>query len=100
MLNIEVANEYRLTSDGMQIVVQRKKVVDPTKSPKFDARKMSAEPYEKWLDWKYCSRIEYALELIAQQRIHESDARTLADLLNQITGFRREISHLLRATNK
>ena len=73
-LNIEISGKYRLTSDDRQIVIQRKHTVDPTKSPAFKAETMSAEPYEKWTDWKWCGKVEVALDIIARQRIFESDA--------------------------
>lgn len=95
MLNVEVRDKYRLKSDGMQIVIQRKHVIDPTQSPNFkecdDATKR-----EKWRNWKYCGSVERALEIIAQQNVYESDAKTLDALLLEISDFRREISRLLR----
>ena len=94
-LNIEISGKYRLTSDSMQIIVQRKHTVDPTKSPAFDASKHSAEIREEWREWKYCGKVAQALELIAQQNVFDSDARTLVELLDEIVSFRREISDLL-----
>lgn len=93
-LNIEISDKYRLTSDSMQIIVQRKHTVDPTKSPAFDASKHSAELREEWRDWKFCGKPSQALELIAQQNVFDSDATTLAQLLDEIVAFRREISDL------
>ena len=91
-MNIEISGTYRLTSDGLQIVIQRKKVVDPTKSPTFDASKHSAKLREDWKDWKYASSVPSALNIVLNQRILESDATTLAMLRDEIASFRREIS--------
>jgi len=94
-MNIEISGKYRLTSDSMQIIVQRKHTVDPTKSPAFNPEKHSAEIREEWREWKYCGKVSQAIELIAQQNVFDSDATTLVELLNEIKAFRREISDLL-----
>ena len=90
-LNIEISDKYRITSDAMQIVIQRKKLVDPTKSPAFKPG-MNAEPYEKYEDWKYCGKVEVALDIILGQEIRESDATSLKQLRDEISAFRREIN--------
>lgn len=97
-MNIEISatsGDYRLTSDSMQIVAQRKHFVDPTKSPAFNPEKHSAEIREEWRDFKYCGKVSQALELIARQNVFESDATTLAELLSEIQAFHRQISDLL-----
>lgn len=94
-MNIEISGKYRLTSDSMQIIVQRKHTVDPTKSPAFNPEKHSAELREEWREWKYCGKPSQALELIARQNVLESDATSLGELLNEIQSFRREISDLI-----
>lgn len=43
MLDFKVTEDYKLTSDGMQIIVQWKHVVDPTKSSVFNKTKHSTE---------------------------------------------------------
>jgi len=95
-LNIEISGKYRITSDSMQIVVQRKHTVDPTKSPAFNPDKHSAELREEWEPWKYCGKVEQAIELIARQNVLDSDATTLTELHSEIVAFRREISRLMR----
>lgn len=89
-MNIEIADNYRLTSDSMQIIIQRKHTVDPTKSPAFKPG-MDATVRTEWRDWKYASKPEQALELILRQKILESDATDLRTLRNEIVEFRREI---------
>lgn len=94
-LNIEISGKYRLTSDAMQIVIQRKHTVDPSKAPGFDPTKHSAEKREEWRDWKYCGKVEQAIDIIASQNVFESDATTLEELRHEIASFRREISDLM-----
>lgn len=98
-LNIEIPTQtgasYRITSDDMQIVIQRKHTVDPTKSPAFDAEKHSPEIREEWRNWKYCGKVSQAIEVIARQNVLESDATELAQLRNEIASFRREIRRLM-----
>lgn len=89
-MNIEIADKYRLTSDSLQIVIQRKHTVDPTKSPAFKPG-MDATIRTEWRDWKYASKPEQALELILRQKILESEATDLRTLRSEITAFRREI---------
>lgn len=92
-LNIEIG-DYRLKSDSLQIIVQRKHTVDPTKSPAFKPG-MDAKIRTEWRDWKYAGKPEQALDIIARQKILESDATSLAQLRSEIVAFRREISALL-----
>lgn len=94
-LNIEISGKYRITSDEMQIVIQRKHTVDPTKAPGFDAEKHSSTLREEWRTWKYCGKVEHALDIIARQNVLESDATELAQLRDEITSFKREIRRLL-----
>lgn len=98
MLNIQVDNNYKLTSDGLQIVIQRKHIVDPTKSPKFKEGD-NKERRETWKPWKYCSTIERALEIILQQYIFESNAKTLKELQDEIRLFKQEMKSILYGEN-
>mgnify|MGYP003465025400 CR=1 FL=1 len=94
-LNIEVSGKYRITSDEMQIVIQRKHTVDPTKSPNFNAETMSADLRTEWRNWKYCGKVARAIELIARQNVFESDATSLKELCDEIVEFKREIRRLM-----
>ena len=95
MLDIKVTDDYKLTSDGMQIIVQRRHIVDPTKAPKFDETKHSTELREEWKTWKYCGKVEQGIDLIMRQNIFESDAQTLSELRNEIALFQQGIKGLL-----
>jgi len=94
-LSIEVSGKYRITSDEMQIVIQRKHTVDPTKSPNFNAETMSAELRTEWRNWKYCGKVTRALDIIAEQDVLDSDATELKLLRNEIVEFKREIRRLM-----
>lgn len=94
MLDVVVNKDFKLKSDGMQIIIQRSHVVDPTLSPNFkegdDTKKR-----QEWKSWKYCGKIEHALNTILKQRIFESDAKTLKELRNEIVSFKQEVKALL-----
>jgi len=97
-LNIEINAlnvDHRIISDAMQIVIQRKHTIDPTKSPTFDTTKHSAEIRTEWRDWKYCGSITQVCDVLLKQRILESDATTLRQLRDEIVAFRRRISDLI-----
>ena len=98
-LNIEVFDgNFKITSDADNVIVYRKINVDPTKAPNWEKRKKegaSPDKYEKWVNPTYHGTIEKALMRIAEQRIRDSDATTLAELLHEIKGIRREISDVL-----
>lgn len=94
MLDIAVNDDYKLISDGMQIIVQRKHIIDPTKSPNFKEGDDTTKR-EEWKTWKYCGKVEQALELILRQRIFESDASTLKELQDEIVSFKQKIRLLL-----
>lgn len=100
MLDIEVNGDYKLTSDGMQIVIMKKHKIDPKKSPIFDESKHSTEIREEWKSWKYCGKVEQALEVILRQRIFESDAATLKELRDEIVSFKQKIGRLLEGDTK
>lgn len=93
-LNIEVGSEYKITSDSMNLILNRKHIVDPTKAvgwkPGGETRKR-----EEWREYKYFGTIDKALEFIVEQGVRESDATTIGELLAEIQAIRREISAVL-----
>lgn len=96
-LNIEinVLNvDHRIISDSHQLIIQRKYIVDPTLSPNYKPT-MDATKREEWRDWKYCGSLMQAIDILLKQRILESDATSLGQLLNEISSFRRHISDLI-----
>lgn len=97
-LNIRVNNDYKLTSDSLNIIVNQRRIVDPTKSPNWkvlEAKGADPTPREEWNEVAYCRDIQQALEWIVNRQIKESDAETLTELLHEIKRFRREISEVL-----
>ena len=97
-LNIEVNAEYKITSDALNIIVNRKYIVDPTKSPRWAelaAKGADPTPREQWREVAYCNSIEFAIKWIMNQQIRESDAENLTELLDEIKRFGREISAIL-----
>lgn len=97
-LNIEINSEFKLTSDSYQVIVNRKHIVDPTKSPnwaKREAEGADPTPRIEWREVAYCRTVEKALTWIAEQTQRESNAETVAELLNEIQAIRREIKAVL-----
>lgn len=97
-LNIEIKalkDDYRIISDSLQLIVQRKHIVDPTLSPTFNPAKHSAETRIEYRDWKYCGSISQVADVLLKKRILESDATTLRQLRDEITAFKRQINALL-----
>jgi hypothetical protein len=96
-LNIEVNSQYKITSDSMNVIVNRKYIVDPTKAPgwkKREAEGADPTPREEWREVAYFASVDYALKWIMNQQLRESDAANLAELLDEIKRFEREISEL------
>jgi hypothetical protein len=96
-LNITVNADYRITSDPLNVIVNRKYIVDPTKAPnwaKREAEGADPTPREVWKEVAYFAGVDLALKWIMNQRIRESDATNLAELLDEIKRFEREISAL------
>lgn len=93
-LNIEISDKYRITSDNTQIIIQRKHIVDPTLSPNFKPGRDATKRIE-WRDWKWCSDVTHAIDVIRRQNIFESDATSLEQLRNEIALFRRKIRRLI-----
>jgi len=97
-LNIAVNPDYKITSDALNIIVNRKYIVDPTKAPNWaqrEAKGADPTPREVWREVAYCNSIEFAVKWIMNQQIRESDAENLTELLDEIKRFGREISAIL-----
>lgn len=94
-MDITVADQFKLTSDGMQIIISRKRMVDPTKSPRFKEGEHDPTPREDYVTWKYAGSVSSALNIILQQKVFESEATTLKQLQHEIASFRHEIKELL-----
>lgn len=94
-LNIKVNADYRITSDPRNIIVNRKYLVDPTKSPNWtamEAKGKSGAIREEWREVAFFPTVDIALKWIVSQQVRDSNAESLTELLHEIRGFHREIS--------
>lgn len=94
-LNIRVNEDYRIKSDERNIIVLKRKIIDPKKSPWWkegDDDKIR----EDWREASFHRNLDGALQYIVGQQVRESDAETLTELIREIRQFRSEISDLLR----
>ena len=101
-LNIVINKEYRITSDGLNVILQRRHTVDPTKSPNWSRMKAKGAdptPRGEWKDEGYYNTVEAALNGIVDRRIKESNAQSIGELLSEIRQIRREINEVLRQTS-
>ncbi|MEH6941620.1 hypothetical protein [Bacillus sp. JJ722] len=93
-LNIEINSDYKIVSDSLNVIVQRKHNVDPTKAPGWAKRKAAGEVAklrEEWRDASYHANVPQAIKAIGEQQVRDSNAGTLAELLAEIRSFREEI---------
>jgi hypothetical protein len=94
-LNILISAEYKITSDSLNVIVNRKYIVDPTKSPNWPARQAKGAdptPREEWREVAWCPTVDKAVGWIMQRSIRDSDAESLSEIVEMITSFRREIT--------
>lgn len=93
-MDIEINADYRITSDALNVIVNRKHISDPTKAPNWPKRQAEGAdptPSIKWREIAYCSTVEKALQYIADQMIRDSEAETVAELLHEIRRIHSEI---------
>jgi len=99
-LNIQVNDDYKLTSDDLNIIVNKRVMVDPTKAPNWAARAAKGADPTPRADWKevaYCSRLDQALQRIVEQQVRDSDATELRQLIDEIKQYNRQITALTTA---
>lgn len=98
-MNIEVKlgkETFRITTpDSFNVVVERKVIVDPTKSPSYDPRKYDGALREDWREPKYYSTLEKALESLLERAARHSEATNLSELIEELKEFKREIRRLM-----
>lgn len=86
-LNVSITQNYRLISDGTQFILQRRHLVDPTKSPAYKAPANGSAPEvtEEWRSDKFYplneGGITSAAKLAILRDTDVSRAETLADAL-------------------
>lgn len=97
-LNIRINENYRLTSDSFNIIVEERRMVDPTKAPNWEKRKAkgaSPELREDWKESSYHNTVEQAMNAVVDKTVRSSDAESVSQLLSEIRRIRREISDVL-----
>ena len=96
-LSREVSPDYRITSDAMNVIVNRRHLVDPSKAP--NAAKMaeagkSMAVREDWREVGYFSTLEQAIKWTVNQRIREADAGSMEEILAELRRIADEIKAL------
>ena len=66
---LPIDENYRITSDQFQWIVQKRR---------------TRKGQEDWKNLAYCAGLEHAVNELAQHRIRTSNAQTLADALAEI----------------
>ena len=95
---IEVNEDYRIKSDDRNVIVERKHITDPTKAPNWKqlaAKGADPSPKEKWREVSYHTTVVQALESIKEQRVRDSNATSLEELLVEIRKINGEIQALM-----
>lgn len=90
MINVQLTQDYRLTTDGTQFIVKERKIVDPTRAPGYKAPEDGSTPplSERWVDAGYygytASGLAAALDGIRMRLVARGDAETLAEFVAAI----------------
>ena len=98
-LNIPVTGDMKIISDTHNVIVQRKHIVDPTKSPNWErlqAKGASAELRIEWRDVSYHPSVDQAVKSILRKRIIGSDATSLTEVIDEIKRFETELAAILK----
>ncbi|WP_078548693.1 hypothetical protein [Litchfieldia alkalitelluris] len=90
-LDIVINNDYKITSDSLNVIINRSITIDPTKSPRWKEG-MATEIREEWREVAYFPNIIQAADWLMNQHIRDSRANTLLDLVDEIKRFEREIT--------
>ena len=97
-LTIRINDDWKLTSDQFNVILNKRYIVDPTKSPNWEKRKAdgaSPEPREEWKEVGYYPTVEKAIDALVNKAVLSSNATTIGELLNEITQIRRDINAVL-----
>ena len=97
-VNIRINNDYRITSDQYQFVLNERYISDPTKAPgwkKREAEGADPTPREKWREVGYYGTIESASKAVINRSIRESEAQSLAEVVDLIYEVKRNIDESL-----
>lgn len=91
-IDIRINSEYKLTSDAMNVILNKRYMSDPSRSKQPDA-----VSEEKWKEIGYYPTIERALNDLVDKSVRSSEATTLSALHSEITLLRRDIDVLMKS---
>lgn len=98
-MNVTITEDYRLTSDDTQFILQVRKTVDPTKAPNWPKRAAEGAdptPYETWENDGYYSLNERGLTTAITAVIYRTVAVSDAQDLREFTRSIHELGESIR----
>jgi hypothetical protein len=84
-MNIRLSEDYQLTSDKYQYILQERKIPEKGKE----------KGKERWDNVGYYSRLNTALESYIDMRVKGSDKQSVADLLRHLKEITKEVKALV-----
>lgn len=84
-MKIKLSDDYQLTSDRLQYIIQEKKVVKEGKT----------QGKEYWDNIGYYSTLQGALDSYVNMRVRISDKNTLTELLAYLKEIKKEVIALV-----
>lgn len=101
-LNAIVTENYRITSDGTQFILQRRHIVDPTKAPGYKAEEGAPAPKtsEEWRNTAFYSLTSTGLAAAVKSAVLRdtdvSQAKTIGEALRM---YREEAQRIADSVN-
>ncbi|WP_018755148.1 hypothetical protein [Paenibacillus terrigena] len=99
-MNVQLTEKYRIKSDGMQFIVEERRIVDPTKAPNWsriiaDNPNADATPREVWRDIAYygisVNSLILAIEYVILKTGITGRPKSLADLIGTLRSVSESI---------
>lgn len=103
-LNVQLTQDYRLTADSANFIVQLRKVVDPTRAPGYRAEEGAPAPQlsEKYVDVGYYSLtsagLASALDSVRIKSVCDGGHETFAAFVAALANETQRILSALRAS--
>jgi|GEM_PF-2021848 len=98
-LIVAITPDYRLTADERNYTLQRRHIVDPTRSPWFNAETHSAEQREKWRDIGFytlnAAGLARLVEVVAIRTVN--DRTSFVTIAEIVAEYRVEVARLSQA---
>jgi len=100
-IDVKLTPNHALTADADNFIVLTRKLVDPTKAPKYDATLgASTELREEWKDPKYFTLnsggLASAIDYVRIRTVANSGVTDLAELVAMIRDTTEELTDALR----